>query len=82
MPVLVLVEHADGGADDVSRQAVTLARGYAEAAGVPLEAVLIGADAAARRRAGRARRRRRRTSPSTTASRRTRRRPGARTSPS
>ena len=36
-----------GGADDVSRQALTLARGYAEAAGGPLEAVLIGADAAA-----------------------------------
>ena len=46
MPVLVLVEHVEGGADDLSRQAVTLARGFAEAAGVPLEAVLIGADAA------------------------------------
>ena len=46
MPVLVLVEHVEGGADDLSRQAVTLARGFAEAAGAPLEAVLIGADAA------------------------------------
>ncbi len=45
-PVLVLVEHTGGGPDDVSRQAVTLARGYAEAAGLPLEAVLIGADPA------------------------------------
>ncbi len=46
MSVLVLVEHAGGVADDVSRQALTLARGYAEAAGEPLEAVLIGAGAA------------------------------------
>ena len=47
--VLVLVEHDGGEADDLSRQAATLARGYAEAAGEPLEAVLIGpvADAAA-----------------------------------
>jgi electron transfer flavoprotein alpha subunit len=44
--VLVLVEHAGGAADDVSRQAATLARGYAEAAGEPLEAVLFGPDAA------------------------------------
>ena len=44
MPVLVLVEQADGGVDDVSRQAITFARGYAEAAGLPLEAVLVGAD--------------------------------------
>jgi electron transfer flavoprotein alpha subunit len=44
--VLVLVEHAGGAADDVSRQALTLAGGYAEAAGGPVEAVLIGADAA------------------------------------
>jgi electron transfer flavoprotein alpha subunit len=43
--VLVLVEHAGGAADDVSRQAATLARGYAEAAGQPLEAVLFGPDA-------------------------------------
>jgi electron transfer flavoprotein alpha subunit len=45
MGVLVLVEHVGGAADDVSRQAVTLARGYAEAAGQSLEAVMIGADA-------------------------------------
>jgi electron transfer flavoprotein alpha subunit len=45
--VLVLVEHAGGGPDDVSRQALTLARGYAEAAGGPVEALLIGADGAA-----------------------------------
>jgi electron transfer flavoprotein alpha subunit len=45
--VLVLIEAAGGAADDVSRQAVTLARGYADAAGEPLEAVLIGPDAAA-----------------------------------
>jgi electron transfer flavoprotein alpha subunit len=48
--VLVLVEHDGGAADDLSRQAATFARGYAEAAGVGLEAVLIGpgaADAAA-----------------------------------
>ena len=46
MAVLVLVEHAGGAADDVSQQAATLARGYAEAAGQPLEAVLFGPDAA------------------------------------
>jgi electron transfer flavoprotein alpha subunit len=46
MAVLVLVEHAGGAADDVSQQAATLARGYAEAAGEPLEAVLFGPDAA------------------------------------
>jgi electron transfer flavoprotein alpha subunit len=40
--VLVLVEHDGGAADDLSRQAATLARGYAEAAGAALEAVLIG----------------------------------------
>jgi electron transfer flavoprotein alpha subunit len=45
MAVLVLVEHAGGTADDISRQAATLARGYAEAAGQPLEAVLFGPDA-------------------------------------
>ncbi|HEY3764646.1 MAG TPA: electron transfer flavoprotein subunit alpha/FixB family protein [Gaiellales bacterium] len=45
MAVLVLVEHVGGTADDVSRQALALARGYAEAAGQPLEAVLIGAGA-------------------------------------
>jgi electron transfer flavoprotein alpha subunit len=48
--VIVLVEHDAGAADDLSRQAATLARGYAEAAGAALEAVLIGpggADAAA-----------------------------------
>ena len=44
--VLVLVEHDGGAADDLSRQAATLARGYAEAAGVELEAVLIGPGAA------------------------------------
>jgi electron transfer flavoprotein alpha subunit len=43
--VLVLVEHSGGAPDDVSRQAATLARGYAEAAGEPLEAVLFGPDA-------------------------------------
>ncbi len=47
MAVLVLVEHSDGVADDVSRQAATLARGYAEATGEPLEAVLIGPDSSA-----------------------------------
>jgi electron transfer flavoprotein alpha subunit len=47
MPVLVLAEQVDGGIDDVSRQAVTLARGYAEAAGQSLEAILIGADGVA-----------------------------------
>ena len=46
MAVLVLIEHAGGTADDISRQAATLARGYAEAAGQPLEAVLFGPDAA------------------------------------
>ncbi len=45
MAVLVLVEHSGGVPDDVSRQAATLARGYAEAAGEPLEAVLFGPDA-------------------------------------
>ena len=45
--VLVLVEHDDGAADDLSRQAATLARGYAEVAGAGLEAVLIGPGAAA-----------------------------------
>jgi electron transfer flavoprotein alpha subunit len=45
--VLVLIETAGGAADDVSRQAAALARGYAEACGEPLEAVLIGPDAAA-----------------------------------
>ena len=45
MAVLVLVEHAGGTADDISRQAATLARGYAEAAGQPLEAVVFGPDA-------------------------------------
>jgi electron transfer flavoprotein alpha subunit len=44
--VLVLVEHAGGAPDDVSRQAATLARGYAEAAGEPLEAIMFGPDAA------------------------------------
>jgi electron transfer flavoprotein alpha subunit len=44
--VLVLIEAAGGAPDDVSRQAATLARGYAEAAGEPLEAVLIGPEAA------------------------------------
>ncbi len=46
MAVLVLVEHSGGAADDVSRQAATLARGYAEAAGEPLEAVLFSPEAA------------------------------------
>jgi len=48
--VLVLVEPDAGAADDLSRQALTLARGYADAADAALEAVLIGpggADAAA-----------------------------------
>jgi len=45
--VLVLVEHDGGAADDLSRQAATLARGYAEVAGAGLEAVLIGPGAAA-----------------------------------
>ena len=40
--VLVHVEHDRGVVDDLSRQAATLARGYAEAAGASLEAVLIG----------------------------------------
>ena len=45
--VLVLVEPDGGsGIDDLSRQAATLARGYAEAAGAALEAVLIGPGAA------------------------------------
>jgi electron transfer flavoprotein alpha subunit len=44
--VLVLVEVAGGAADDVSRQAATLARGYAEAAGTDLDAILIGPGAA------------------------------------
>ena len=48
MAVFVLVEHAGGTADDISRQAATLARGYAEAAGQPLEAVLFGRDECAR----------------------------------
>jgi electron transfer flavoprotein alpha subunit len=45
MAVLVVVEHSGGTPDDVSRQAATLAHGYAEAAGEPLEAVLFGPDA-------------------------------------
>jgi electron transfer flavoprotein alpha subunit len=44
--VLVLVEHDGGAADDLSRQAATLGRGYAEAAGGSLEAILIGPGAA------------------------------------
>src|SRR5436305_5919917 len=47
MPVLVLVEHGADGVDDVSRQAVTLARAYADAAGDQLDAVLIGPGGAA-----------------------------------
>jgi electron transfer flavoprotein alpha subunit len=45
---LVLLEHADGGIDETSRQALTFARGFA--GGEPVNAVLIGpgaADAAA-----------------------------------
>src|SRR5579862_6010472 len=45
--VLVLIEHANGRADDVSLQAATLAAGYARAAGVPLHAVLVGEGGAA-----------------------------------
>ena len=80
MPVLVLAEQVDGGIDDVSRQAVTLARGYAEAAGLPLEAILIGADGGAAGWASSGCRRR--TLPPTRGSRRTPRRRGAGSSPS
>ncbi len=45
--VLVLIEHANGRADDVSLQAAALAAGYARAAGVPLHAVLVGEGGAA-----------------------------------
>jgi electron transfer flavoprotein alpha subunit len=41
MTVLVLVEHQDGHPDELSLQALTLARGMAEADG-PLEALLVG----------------------------------------
>jgi electron transfer flavoprotein alpha subunit len=41
--VLVLVEHADGEADELSLQAIALARGYAASAGAGVHAVLIGA---------------------------------------
>jgi electron transfer flavoprotein alpha subunit len=45
--VLVFVEHAGGEPDELSLQALTLARGYAEAVQAPLHAVLIGAQASA-----------------------------------
>ena len=48
MAVLVLIEQAGGAPDEASLQAATLARGYAQAAGMPLHAVAVGegADAA------------------------------------
>jgi electron transfer flavoprotein alpha subunit len=45
LPVLVLVEHADGKPSDLSRQALTLARSLA--GGEPVHALLLGADGAA-----------------------------------
>ena len=43
--VLVLLEHAGGELDELSLQALTLARGYAEAlGGAPVDALLIGAE--------------------------------------
>ena len=44
--VLVLVEHADGEADELSLQAIALARGYAQALGGGVRALLIGAGGA------------------------------------
>ena len=45
--MIVLVEHVGGLPDDISLQALTLARGYASAAGAPLHAVLVGGRAVA-----------------------------------
>jgi electron transfer flavoprotein alpha subunit len=45
MSVVVWVEHDGTGPDEVSLQAVALARGYAEAAGQGLEAALVGESA-------------------------------------
>ena len=79
--VLVLVEHDGRAADDLSRQAARLARGYAEAAGVELEAVLIGPGAAEAAAGLGELGVRRRTSPSTRVSPPTRRGPGGGRSP-
>jgi electron transfer flavoprotein alpha subunit len=40
--ILVLIEHDGSAADELSLQALTLARSYAQAAGEPLEAALVG----------------------------------------
>ena len=45
--VLTLLEYDDDGLDDVSAQALTLAREVAEGAGEPVEAIAFGADAEA-----------------------------------
>ena len=44
--VLVLVEHTDGEADELSLQAIALAQGYAQALGGGVTALLIGAGGA------------------------------------
>jgi electron transfer flavoprotein alpha subunit len=44
--VLVLLEHSDGEVDELSLQALTLARGYAQALGSGVRALLIGSGAA------------------------------------
>jgi len=43
--ILALIDHDRGTVDPLSLQALTLARGLAENAGAPLEAVLVGAEA-------------------------------------
>jgi electron transfer flavoprotein alpha subunit len=44
--ILVLVDHDRGEPDELSLQAITFARRYAEAAGAPLHAVAVGPEAA------------------------------------
>lgn len=46
MSVLVLIDHDRGEVSEASRQAITLAEQVAEALGSPVEAVVIGAEAA------------------------------------
>ncbi len=47
--ILAWVDHVDGIPDALSLEALTFARGLADASGVPLEAVAVGADAMADR---------------------------------
>jgi electron transfer flavoprotein alpha subunit len=49
--ILVLAEHDRGALNDLSLQAITLGRQLAERLGEPLEAVLVGAEAAGQARA-------------------------------